>query len=113
MALNHIVITALRDAVFIETKRAKVPFSVATGSQLPSGQKAEDESVQGITLRIDQQVEIDVSDRQLAAFQAAAAAGDIELSGVPAQILHQVTAPSIPVPAVDADQGYTNKSSKK
>lgn len=96
--LTHLSITALKDNVFIETKRSSVPSVSMPGTPVLDDAKSDEgksddekkaaaTQVEGITLRKDQEVEIDVRDYQLPAFQAAVDAGDLEIQGMPAGVV--------------------------
>jgi hypothetical protein len=89
--LHHITVTALKDNVSVITAKKKLRYRKVEGLEgggMPEGQDETYESVHGITLAIDQVVEMDVSDAQLAHFQAAVDAGDLEV------VIHE--APQVP-----------------
>lgn len=85
-AIVHLQVTAVKDHVFIETARRMVTYKPNPGLEgtgRPEGQMPVDEQVSGVTLRIDQSIEIDMRDDQLSAIRAALAAGDVEVTGLP------------------------------
>lgn len=97
--MTHLQVTALRDHVKVVTGIKKLRYRKVEGlegSGLPSGQPEEYENQHGISLQMDQSIEIDVTDAQLPAFQAAVDAGDIEciVTVIPVAATHQAMAPT-------------------
>lgn len=85
--LTRLVVTALKDNVTVITAVKKLRYRQIEGlpnGGVPEGQDMVYENTHGITLTIDQTVELDVRENQLPYFQKAIDAGDIEILGMPA-----------------------------
>lgn len=83
--LHHLIITALKDTQIVTAvKRLKYADRVNGKADRPAGQEDYDVQTHGLSLVVDQTIEIDVKDDQLPNFQAAVNAGDLEIQGMPA-----------------------------
>lgn len=103
--LNHIAVTALKDDVLVVTARKKLRYQKIEG--LPNGGMPEEqeefyEQKHGLSLAKDQSIEIDVTDEQLAEFQAAVDRGELEvLVHRQAQAVNVVALEKAPTPKKD------------
>jgi len=80
--MTHIAVRALKDSVNIVTAVKRLRYQKVEGlpnGGMPEGQSEFYDNTHGITLQLDQEIEIDVTDSQLPAFQAAVDRGDIEV----------------------------------
>lgn len=99
--MTHVSVTALKDNVSIVTAVKKLRYRKVEGLEnkgMPDKQEEFYENKHGITLSLDQSVELDITDAQLPAFQAAVNAGDIEctMTVIPSPT-QQALAPTQPV----------------
>lgn len=116
--LNHVVVTALKDNVRLVTAVKKLRYAKVEGlpnGGMPDGQDPVYENEHAISLQLDQVVELDLRDDQMAHLQAHVDAGDVEVvvHEAPAQQAVKpmlVTSEATP-PAPPADT--TGKGSKK
>lgn len=99
--LNHIVVTAQKDNVRVITAKKTLTYRKVEGlpnQGMPEGQVERYDQEHGMVLQKDQTIEIDVSDAQLAEFQKAVDAGDLEVQvhRLPAAVVVETMPPSAP-----------------